>query len=81
VTFGEHTPSSVGGQAHNQQSGDTGEPQYDTSFFGLRVDYTLPSANLVVSDSGVFWPDPTDTQVYLTSASDHLLVWVDFKLP
>ncbi len=81
VTFGEHIPASVGGQIHNQQSGDTGEPQFDTSFFGLRVDYVLPSANLQVSDSAVFWPDPTDIQTALTSASDHLLVWVDFRLP
>jgi len=81
VTFGEHIPASKGGLAHSQRNGDKGDPQFDTSFFGLRIDYVLPSENLSVLDSAVFWPDPTDNLAHLTSASDHLLVWVDFKLP
>ena len=44
----------------------------------LRVDYVLPSTELEVVDSGVFWP-PKDHPMYgaVISASDHRLVWID----
>jgi len=84
VTFGEHTPSSNGGAAHNQKPGDGADPAFDTSFFGLRTDYVLPSATLNVSDSGVFWPSSEEDFANLVAneaASDHLMVWVDLNLP
>ena len=84
ITFGDHVPSSNGGAAHNQQSGDEADPAFDTSFFGLRIDYVLPSTTLNVSDSGVFWPASNEDHAALVAnqaASDHLMVWVDLALP
>jgi hypothetical protein len=49
----------------------------------LRVDYLLPSATVVVSDSGVLWPTEDDgapTLSTVAAASDHRLVWVDLDL-
>ena len=52
----------------------------------LRVDYVLPSADLEVCASGVFWPTADDPAFALVnddaeSSSDHRLVWVDIALP
>ncbi|MDA7502025.1 endonuclease/exonuclease/phosphatase family protein [Chitinophagales bacterium] len=80
VVSGDFVPSSAGGAEHNQQAGNQGDPAYDTSFFGLRIDYVLPSADLEVVGSGVFWPASTDPLSYLVeneASSDHLMVWVD----
>ena len=82
VSNGALIPSSNGGAEHNQSSGNLGDPQYDTSFFGLRVDYVLPSHDLEVIASGVFWPssqEPGHELVENNAASDHLMVWVDIK--
>ncbi|WP_170334581.1 endonuclease/exonuclease/phosphatase family protein [Ruegeria arenilitoris] len=48
----------------------------------MRVDYVLPSADLQVTGSGVFWPAP-DTPLRTTAeqASRHRLVWVDVTSP
>jgi alkaline phosphatase D len=60
--------------------GHTGDPALDTADFSddevgnLRVDYALPSTELEVVDSGVFWPVDEPA---LMAASDHRLVWVD----
>jgi hypothetical protein len=48
----------------------------------LRLDYVLPSKDLKVVASGVFWPQNTDTLFNLVGtfpfpSSDHRLVWVD----
>ncbi len=80
VALGSKIPSSNGGKSNNQRSGHVGDPAYDTSFFGLRIDYVLPSADIDVVDSGVFWPDQEEKYVdhiANKAASDHLLVWVD----
>ena len=80
VALGPKIPSSNGGKSHNQKSGHLGDPAYDTSFFGLRIDYVLPSTDMGVVDSGVFWPDETEEHSDLVAnkaASDHLLVWAD----
>jgi endonuclease/exonuclease/phosphatase family metal-dependent hydrolase len=80
VALGSKIPSSNGGKSNNQKSGHVGDPAYDTSFFGLRIDYVLPSADIDVVDSGVFWPDQEEKYADLVAkkaASDHLLVWVD----
>jgi hypothetical protein len=42
----------------------------------MRVDYILPDARLTVTDRGMVWPDPGDTD-----ASRHALLWVDIALP
>ncbi len=43
----------------------------------LRLDYVLPSANLRVTDGGVFWPLETAPDSRIAAASDHHLVWLD----
>lgn len=80
ITTGDKVPASAGGTEHNQSSGDQGDPQFDTSFFGLRIDYIIPSKDLEVLDSGCFWPASSDDLGYLTNnqaSSDHLLIWAD----
>ena len=57
----------------------------DTADFGprvgrLRVDYVLPSDDLEVIDSGVFWPAPGEPGADAITASDHRLVWVDLRV-
>ncbi len=72
------------GQANAQQSGDSA---LDTADFSdgmvgnLRVDYTIPSSNLTVLSSGVFWPKQEDALADLATASDHHLVWVEIEVP
>ena len=55
----------------------------DTSHYG-RIDYALPSRNLKLISSNVFWPEPNDPLHRLVEgpqrASDHALVWIDIKL-
>jgi len=66
-----------------------GDPAHDTADFydkpprgsgNLRVDYVLPSANLKIVASGVFWPKPGDVGADWIRCSDHRLVWVDVQL-
>jgi hypothetical protein len=48
----------------------------------LRVDYVLPSRELAVRASGVFWPVPgAPLAEAAAAASAHRLVWVDVALP
>lgn len=65
-------PSAPGGAVHTADFGeDPGR---------LRVDYVLPSEDLEVAGSGVFWPaadDPLAWVVEGETSSDHRLVWVD----
>lgn len=44
----------------------------------LRLDYVLPSRDLPVRSSGVFWPRDGEPGADLTDASDHHLTWLDF---
>ncbi len=51
----------------------------------LRIDHVLPSADLRVVASGVFWPESNDPLFKLVGvepfpSSDHRLVWVDIVL-
>ena len=53
----------------------------------LRADYVLPSSDLRIRNSGIFWPTDEDPFFYLTGpgfpvpSSDHRSVWVDVKVP
>ncbi len=79
AALGNRVPASRGGKAHNRRKGDKGDPAHDTAFFGARIDYVLPSKDLKVVDSGVFWPaegEELHEVVKGKAASDHLLVWV-----
>lgn len=69
----------------------TGNPAYDTADFSdsapgnLRVDYVLPSINMTILNSGVFWPLTTDPLFPLVGTfpfptSDHRLVWSDVQV-
>lgn len=77
-----HAGEEDGGANANHQ----GEHARDTADFSdhqvgnLRVDYALPSADLTVTDSGVFWPAPGAEGAELAGVSDHHLVWVELEL-
>ena len=43
-----------------------------------RADYVLPSANLMVDDSGIWRPDPA--RVPDVPVSDHFPVWMDVRV-
>lgn len=65
-----------------------GNPVHHTATWGLHVDYVLPSKTLTIKNSGIFWPDPSDSLYYLVekkgdieASSDHRLVWLDLALP
>jgi 3-phytase len=89
-------PASPGGseQARLQggrNTGQAGDPALDTADFddqsvgNLRLDYVLPSVDLPVGRSGVFWPASSDplfalVGTYPFPVSDHRLVWVDVAL-
>ena len=83
-------PASEGGQISGETSGGAnqgheGEHKHDTSQWAphvgnMRVDYAIPSSNLTVEDSAVFWPHPDDDYADLVTATDHRLVWVDVTL-
>ncbi len=47
----------------------------------LRVDYVLPSRDLNVAGTGVFWPASDEPLADAISATDHRLVWIDVALP
>ncbi|MEI1376025.1 phytase [Nostoc sp. UHCC 0926] len=88
-------PTSLGGpQQANLQAGanasQKGNPSFDTADFAdttpgnLRTDYVLPSADLTIANSGIFWPlntDPTFSPVgtFPFPSSDHRLVFADVQ--
>ncbi|MDP6448190.1 MAG: endonuclease/exonuclease/phosphatase family protein, partial [Pirellulaceae bacterium] len=79
-------PSSTGGVAAGLSGvanrRQLGNPSFDTGKFGpqvgnLRIDYVLPSTELRIVKSGVFWPEPGEPGAELLDATDHRLVWCD----
>ena len=88
VARGALVPSSRGGATQDSKAkGQKGNPAHDTASWGLRVDYVLPSADLCVLDSGIFWPEAGTAHRALVSGSDaekqpsdHRLVWIDVKV-
>lgn len=85
VARGDLRPQSSGSKENatnnpRPMGDESGLKEFDTSWWGLRVDYVLPSAGLDVTGSGVFWPTSVDPLYYLVkdmASSDHLLVYVD----
>lgn len=75
-------PTSEGGKENRPESNYA---TTHTAYWGMRADYVLPSANLNVTQSGVYWPKTTDEEYRLVesrqASSDHRMVWVDFKIP
>jgi 3-phytase/alkaline phosphatase D len=73
-------PSSIGGK----EADDGGNPpEYDTVDWdgNLQVDYVLPSTNMEIIGSAVFWPaDGEELLDMVEGASDHRLTWVDVEL-
>lgn len=50
---------------------------------GYRIDYILPSADLIPIDGGVYWPDSTRNPEGASrahNASDHHMIWLDIAL-
>lgn len=96
---GRLAPRSQGAAEAARRQGGTnlthaGDPELDTADFSdrgnsvgnLRVDYVLPSADLEVCASGVYWPKQNDSEFALvnddaSTSSDHRLVWIDIALP
>ena len=64
---------------------DTCDPADSPGPGNLHIDYVLPSADLKVAQSGVFWPETIDPLFKLVGvhpfpSSDHRLVWVDLEI-
>jgi hypothetical protein len=92
-------PDSLGGiHASLRQGGinreHEGPARLDTADFSdtepgnLRVDYVLPSTQINIRSSAVFWPTPHSPLFRLTGdgnfpfpSSDHRLVWADLRIP
>ncbi len=91
-----HPPHSAGArEAALEQGGANtrhrGDPSLDTGDFedrkvgNFRIDYVLPSANIAVCGSGVFWPARSDPDAALLRTpagpvSDHHPVWMDIAI-
>ncbi len=55
--------------------------RFDTSTFGLRVDYVLPSRlGFHLTNGAVFWPLGNDDGAQLVTSSDHRPVYLDLQL-
>ncbi len=71
-------------ELNRTQQGDAATDTADFSGDGqgnLRVDYVLPSRELKVVDTGVFWPASNEPLAPSITATDHRLVWIDIALP
>ncbi len=84
-----NTPASEGAVERHAEAADPPlercppQPEHHTADFGwtARVDYALPSNNLQIVDSRVFWPTSDDPWAEIAASSDHHLVWVDVRVP
>lgn len=93
ATLGALIPFSQGGAEYTGGK-NPNHPHKEriTSTFGLRVDHVIPSANLNVVDSGVFWPAEGEQGRLLVNdarigsgdgkdiSSDHRLVWISVDM-
>ncbi|MBC1221812.1 phytase [Nostoc sp. UCD121] len=87
TSLGAPQQADLQGGANASQKGN---PSFDTADFldtapgNLRTDYVLPSADLAIANSGVFWPLTTDPTFPLVGtfpfpSSDHRLVFADVQ--
>ena len=88
IQGGYFIPFSCGGEEYSKLKAS----HASTASWGLRVDYVLPSDNVKIWDSRVFWPVRKDPLSYLVKqietyrnqkkdiSSDHRLVWLDVCL-
>ncbi|SQH75791.1 conserved protein of unknown function, low identity with Succinyl-CoA synthetase subunit alpha [Shewanella benthica] len=95
ATDGVYAPNSLG-STECYALGTCKENTYPdrvTSTFGLRVDHAIPSNDLNIIDSGVFWPASFEDGYMLMNdervgkwgngkdiSSDHRLVWIEAEL-
>ncbi len=95
ATYGVYAPNSLG-STECVALGDCSDNTYPdriTSTFGLRVDHAIPSNDLNITDSGVFWPATFEEGRLLMNdervgkygngkdiSSDHRLVWIEAEL-
>ncbi len=89
VTNGTKTPSSAGGAEFSGRGAGIrlGDSSHWTQTSSLRLDYVIPSSDLEVVGSGVYWEPKSSLHAYLVEvpngeegkgiSSDHRLVWVD----
>ncbi len=89
---GNHFPTSLGAeQEPNKRNHPL--PKIRTATFGSKADYSVPSADLQVLDSGVYWPAESESGRLLFNdprigqrgtdkevSSDHRLVWVTLDI-
>ncbi len=90
VAVGNYLPQSKGAAEYQTDKAYFGVADSWTQLFPLRLDYVLPSADLKVIDSGVYWEPKGSEHRYLfenaegeqgkSVTSDHRLVWVDIQL-
>ncbi len=96
ATVGGKKPTSKGGPecfdlGHcKAENSNTLYPEAITSVSGLRLDYVIPSSNLSINNSGVFFPSSREEGYHLVFdkelgaskgvTSDHRMVWMDLDL-
>jgi len=90
AAVGKQVPTSEGGRTYATDRPHAGPPELWTHLYPLRLDYVLPSSDLQVIGSGVYWEPPGSPRRYLFEngqgeqgkavCSDHRLVWVDLLL-
>ncbi|MGF1701083.1 endonuclease/exonuclease/phosphatase family protein [Photobacterium makurazakiensis] len=96
ATVGFQAPTSLGGPECfdlglcKEENADTLYPEFITSTSGLRLDYVIPSVDIEVTNTGVFWPASNEDGYHLVYdeelgnskgvSSDHRMVWMDFDL-
>jgi hypothetical protein len=93
VSNGELYPTSNAGIEHAKDKNlNHPKPERITSTFGLGVDYALPSANIEVVNSGIYWASSHEEGRKLFNdsrigkygdgksiSSDHRMVWIEAK--
>jgi uncharacterized repeat protein (TIGR01451 family) len=94
TSLGAPQQATLQGQANNNHKGN---PAFDTADFAdtapgnLRTDYVLPSSDLQISKSEVYWPTNTDPNFPLVGtfnsslpggfpSSDHRLIYADVQV-